>query len=90
MPFHKRVILELNECGFEDVSQYLTRLFDIEEAMRQEAGIGAKIWLMPKLKDEKELIETLKCGLIAAKASKGFFAPKQTTTNLFKKIFKQI
>lgn len=70
LPPHEAILDELEESNYKESVRYLRELFQLDEAIREEAGPGTIIWEKPRLKDNRDAMLRLKEGLIAVERAK--------------------
>lgn len=69
MPYHEAILLELNEEGYRESFDYLTKLLDFDEKITEKM-LRSLLWKKPSLKDQRDIITCLKNGLVASESSK--------------------
>ncbi|XP_077281234.1 uncharacterized protein LOC143907959 [Temnothorax americanus] len=70
LPLHEAIIDELEEGNYEESVRYLKELFELDEAIRREAGPGTLTWEKPRLKNTRDAMLRLKESLIAVERAK--------------------
>lgn len=63
IPYEEALLLELQEDGYIESSNYLRSLLMYQSEMREKAGRDSYIWVKPLLKDNRELLDKLYNGL---------------------------
>ncbi|TGZ57467.1 Tetratricopeptide repeat protein 29 [Temnothorax longispinosus] len=70
LPLHEAIVDELEEGNYEESVRYLKELFELDEAIRREAGPGTLTWEKPRLKNTRDAMLRLKESLIAVERAK--------------------
>ncbi|XP_071554989.1 uncharacterized protein [Temnothorax nylanderi] len=70
LPPHEAIVDELEEGNYEESVRYLKELFELDEAIRKEAGPGTLTWEKPRLKNTRDAMLRLKESLIAVERAK--------------------